>query len=171
MADFEKYIPTLSRVEGYGVFTNNPKDPGHETMSGVTLSTFRAYYGSYRTVDDLKKMTFEQWKHIMKSGYWDKVKGDYISNQAVAEIWADFAVNSGPSVAIKKVQTLVGENADGAVGPLTLGAINRAPQELLFNAIKALRTAHYYELAWKDNNARSFLKGWLNRLKQFTFNR
>lgn len=171
MADFDKYVPILSNVEGYGKFTNNPKDPGKETMSGVTLATYRAYYGAYKTVEDLKKMTYEQWHHIMKTGYWDKVGGDKISNQSVANIWADWAVNSGPKTAVRAIQELVGENPDGAVGPLTLGAVNRAPQELLFNAIKASRESFYYARAWKDNDARTFLKGWLNRLKQFTFNR
>lgn len=169
MADFDKYVPLLSSLESYGVFTDNPKDKGGSTMSGITLTTFRAYYGSSKTVDDLKKITYDQWHHIMKSGYWDKVKGDYFPNQSVAEILADFAVNSGPVVAVKKVQALVGENTDGIMGPLTINAIKRAPQELLFNAIKVVRSTHYYELAWKDNNARTFLKGWLNRLKQFTY--
>ena len=170
MADFAKYIPLLSKLEGYGVFTNNPKDPGHETMSGVTLSTFRSYYGQHKTVEDLKKMTYEQWCHIMKSGYWDKVGGDKLNNQSVANIWADWAVNSGAKTVVKAVQELVGENADGFIGPLTIGAVNRAPQQLMFNAIKSARESYYYTLAWKDNDARTFLKGWLNRLKQFTFN-
>lgn len=171
MADFEKYVPLLSKLEGYGVYTNRPTDKGGPTMSGVTIKTFREFFGEHKTIEDLKKMTYEQWHHIMKSGYWDKVGGDKISCQSVAELFADFAINSGYVTAIKKVQALVGENIDGIVGPLTLGAINRAPQELVFNGLMATRESHYYSLAWKDNNDRANLRGWLNRLKQFTFNR
>ena len=170
MADFDKYVPLLSKLEGYGVFTDNPKDAGGKTMSGVTLTTFRAYYGSSKTEKDLKAMTYDQWHHIMKSGYWDKVKGDFLPNQSVAELLADFAVNSGPIVAVKKVQALVGENTDGVIGPLTLNAIKRAPQALLFNGLKAVRESYYYALADKSSNNKTFLKGWLNRLKQFSFN-
>lgn len=170
MADFDKYVPLLSKLEGYGIYTNNPHDKGGHTMSGITLKTFREFYGEHKTVDDLKAMTYEQWRHIMKSDYWDKVGGDKIMNQSIANLFADFAINCGQKTAIKKVQALVGEDADGVVGPLTLGAINRASQVLLFNGMKATRESHYYTLAWKDNDSRANLKGWLNRLKQFTFN-
>lgn len=169
MADFDKYIPTLSALEGYGVFTNNPKDAGGATMSGITLATFRSYYGSHKTVEDLKKMTYEQWKYIMKSGYWDKVGGDKIMNQSVANILADWAVNSGAKAAAKAVQELVGASVDGIVGPMTIGCINRAPQVLLFGAIKAKRESFYFNIAWKDSTQKVFLKGWLNRLKHFSY--
>lgn len=170
MADFDKYVPLLSKLEGYGVYTNRPKDKGGPTMSGVTLKTFRKFYGEHNTIEDLKKMTYEQWHYIMKSGYWDKVGGDRIINQSVANIFADFAINCGYITAIKKVQSLVGEDTDGVVGTLTLGAINRAPQVLVFNGLKSTREAYYYYLALKDEEQFDNLKGWLNRLKQFSFN-
>lgn len=169
MADFDKYVPTLSKLEGYGVFTNNPYDAGGATMSGVTLSTFRAYFGSHKTVDDLKNMTYEQWHQIMKSGYWDKVGGGKIYNQSVAELIADFAVNCGPKTAVRQVQELLGETVDGIAGPMTLRAINTVPQEFLFNAIKAVREVYYRNLVDSDPGQAIFLKGWLNRIKRIHF--
>lgn len=169
MANFDKFAPTLSKLEGYGKFTNHPADLGGPTMSGVTLSTFKAFFGNHKTVDDLIKMSYDQWLHIMKSGYWDKVGGDKISNQSVAELLADFAVNSGPRTAVVKVQELLGETADGIVGPLTIKAINTSSQGLLFNALYAVREGYYYKIVASKPSQSVNLTGWLNRLKQFRF--
>lgn len=169
MADFSKYIPLLCRLEGYGKYTNHTSDRGGPTMSGVTLKTYRSYYGSHKTVEDLKAMTYEQWAYIMKSGYWDKVGADKITNQKIAELIADFAVHSGYVTAVKKVQELLGVTVDGIAGPLTIRAINTAPLELMFNALKAVRENHYYTVVNKNPSQSVNLTGWMNRLKQFSF--
>ncbi|MBQ5796313.1 MAG: peptidoglycan domain protein [Kiritimatiellae bacterium] len=133
MASFDKYAPKLKRWEGG--FGNDPDDPGGATMCGVTLATFRAWYGQDKTVADLRRMTDAQWRRIMKDGFWDKCWGDQIKNQSVAEIFVDWVVNSGPAM-IKKVQGLVGTTADGVLGPKTLLAINDCnPQKLHFASI------------------------------------
>lgn len=169
MADFYKYVPLLSKLEGYGKFTNDPTDKGGATMSGVTLATFRSIYGSHKTIDDLKAMTYDQWCYIMKSRYWDKVSCDRLSNQSIAELFADFAINSGATTAAKKVQAALGETDDGIVGPITLRAINNNHPVIIFNLIKAVRELHYRQIVDKDETQSKYLKGWINRLKQFSF--
>lgn len=171
MAKFSNYIPLLSNVEGYGKYTNKPTDKGGPTMSGVTLKTYRSYYGNHKTVEDLKAMTYDQWAYIMKSGYWDKVAADRIDNQSIAELLADFAVNSGPATAVKKVQELVGTKADGIAGPITVKAINTSSPELLFNALLAVRQFYYYKIVVDNPSQKDNLKGWLNRLKQFNYDK
>ena len=93
MAKFDKYAPTLLQIEGG--FVNHPEDKGGITNMGVTLDTYREYCGQEKTVKDLQNMSYGTWQKIMKDLYWDKVKGDDIDNQALAEIIADWAVNSG----------------------------------------------------------------------------
>ena len=105
MADFQKYAPKLSKLEGG--FSNRKADRGGPTNRGVTLRTFREFYGSDKTVEDLRNMTDEQWTHIMKSGYWDKCKADEIKSQSVAEFFSDWCVNSGTGM-IRKIQFLLG---------------------------------------------------------------
>lgn len=168
MAYFTYYEPKLKKVEGYGIYTNKASDLGSHTMSGVTLTTFRQYFGSDKTVNDLKKMTEAQWRYIFKRGYWDKAGADNIKNQSVAELIVDFCVNSGVGM-LKKVQSLLGVTADGVIGPKSIAAINGANQQLLFNAIMAERRSKYFEIVAYNNGQKVNLQGWLNRLKRFTF--
>lgn len=168
MAYFTYYEPKLKKVEGYGIYTNKASDLGGATMSGVTLTTFRQYFGSDKTVSDLKKMTEAQWRYIFKRGYWDKAGADNIKNQSVAELIVDFCVNSGVGM-LKKVQSLLGVAADGVIGPKSIAAINGANQQLLFNAIMAERRSKYFEIVAYNNGQKVNLQGWLNRLKMFTF--
>lgn len=168
MASFDKYAPILKKWEGYGVFVNHLLDPGGATMNGVTLRTFKLYYGRDKTVEDLKRMTDYQWRYIMKTGYWDKCKADKIKNQSVANIFVDWCVNSGTGM-IKKVQAILGLKADGIVGPKTLSAINNGVQPIIHMDIKNARKAYYDGLVAQKPSQKVFYKGWMNRLNSFTY--
>ena len=125
MASFDKYAPKLKKWEGG--FGNHPADTGGATMCGVTLSTFRQFFGADKTEADLRKMTEAQWRTVMKGGFWDKCWADQIKNQSVAELIVDWCVNSGTGM-IKRVQAIVTTTTDGVMGPKTLYAINACRQ-------------------------------------------
>lgn len=166
MADFNKYTPTLKRWEGG--FVNNPKDPGGATNMGVTLTTFRQFYGKDKTMADLKKMTSYQWEAIMRT-YWNRCRGDLIESQSIAEIFVDWHINAGVN-AIKQVQKLFCITQDGLVGPVTLKYLNSPNREIIFNRIKDAREQYYYNLVRKNRSLACFLNGWLNRTRSFKFN-
>lgn len=168
MADFRHYVPLLKECEGYGAFTNDADDKGGPTMGGVTLSAFQACFGRDKGPADLRAMNERQWLQIMKAGYWDKLRADDFSNQSVAEICADWCVNSGPRIA-KKVQAIVGAEPDGRIGAKSLALINGADQHKLFNDIKIARAEYYNRLAAIDRSQGKFLRGWMNRLDKFHF--
>ena len=165
MASFDKYVPRLKQWEGgYG---NHPNDSGGPTMCGVTIATFRQFYGQDKTVADLQKMTNEQWRRIMKGGFWDKCWGDQIKSQAVAEIFVDWCINSGPGM-IKKVQAILNVAQDGIVGPKTVAAINAARPKLLHFKIKSARAA-WFETLVVNNPGKNMCMydGWMARLGDF----
>ena len=173
MADINKALDILLRAEGG--YVNDPSDPGGATYRGITLTVFQSYYGKAMTAQNLRSMTYDQTVHIYKAGYWNKVKGDDIRTQAVADIIFDFAVNSGVSTAVKKVQQVLiarghrTVKADGLFGPVTLKAVNEdKDQPALFNDIKAARV-RYYESLMKNPSLKKFLKGWMNRLALYHF--
>ena len=115
-------------------------------------------------------MTDQQWRHIMKTGFWDKCQADMIHNQSVAEIFVDWCVNSGTGM-IKKVQGMVAVKTDGIVGPRTLAAINAYDQRRLHYMIKAAR-AEWYSACVKNRSANlKWYDGWMNRLLDFQFNK
>lgn len=167
MASFEAFAPIL--LESEGGFVDDPDDRGGATNRGITLKTYEGWCrknGYPRpTVQRLKDLDSETWARITKELFWDKVGGDDIRDQRVANLIADWAFNSGLGI-IPKVQALVGAKADGIVGRETLSAINAEDPERLASDLKRLRTAFYHTLARRGNN-RKYLRGWLNRLEKW----
>lgn len=166
MADFSKYAPKLLKFEGG--YVNHPDDPGGPTCKGVTLATYRAYCGQEKTVKDLQNISFGTWEKIMKDLYWDRVKGDEIENQSLAEIIADWAVNSGLT-GVMKMQEVVGCKPDGIVGPITLSLINTSDAEQLFDRIWKARQQYYINIVKRNPKKKVFMAGWMNRLNSFKF--
>jgi lysozyme family protein len=163
MADINVFVPKILQEEGG--FVDNKDDIGGATMKGVTLAVFRAYYGADKTVDDLKAITPEQWMHITKSEYWDKVQGDKINNQQVADALFDWAYNTNPVIAIKHTQMIVGiDPPTGFFGDLTLGKVNAADAATLCNAICDARQTFVENYAKAHPEENKFLEGWTNRI-------
>lgn len=167
MADYKQLIPFILKSEGG--YVNDPTDSGGPTNKGVTLNTYRSVYGRAKTINDLKHMTDNEWRHIFKTLYWDKCKADDITDQSIANLLVDWAYNSGPSVAIRHIQRIVGVEADGIIGRKTLSAINQHSPLPLFGALKQDRIAFYHTTATKNPLKKKFLKGWLNRVNSFTY--
>lgn len=167
MAKAELLKPFILRWEGG--FVDDPLDRGGATNKGITIGTFRNFYGKDATVEQLKNITDEQWLHIFKCGYWDKWKADDIENQSIANIVVDWAWGSGAATSIKQVQKILGVAVDGIVGDDTLTAINIAGQRSLFVKIHNRRIEFVENIVKRDPSQARFLKGWKNRINSLTF--
>lgn len=167
MAKAELLKPFILRWEGG--FVDDPLDRGGATNKGITIGTFRNFYGKDATVEQLKNITDEQWLHIFKSGYWDKWKADDIENQSIADIVVDWAWASGTATSIKQVQKILGVAVDGIVGNDTLTAINIAVQRSLFDKIRSRRIEFVENIVKRNPTQSRFLKGWKNRINSLTF--
>ncbi len=145
----------FTRLLGHeGSYSNNPADPGGETMWGVTLKVARAngYTGPMR---DLPQSVA---KSIYWKSYWDAVKADQMPDIARFDLF-DAAVNSGPKQAIKWLQAAVGVPEDGAIGPMTMAAVAKATP-LAVARFNGIRLAFMADLpTWA-----SFGKGWARRI-------
>lgn len=167
MAKAELLKPFILRWEGG--FVDDPLDRGGATNKGITIGTFRNFYGKEATVEQLKNITDEQWLHIFKCGFWDKWKADDINNQSIADIVVDWAWASGTVTSIKQVQKILGVAVDGIVGNDTLTAINIAVQRSLFVKIHSRRIEFVENIVKRDPSQTRFLKGWKNRINSLTF--
>ena len=167
MADARRLKPFILRWEGG--FADDPADRGGATNKGVTIGTYRQFYGKGASVDDLKAMTDEQWLHIFREGFWDKWKADGIINQSVANMCVDWAWASGTVTSIKQVQRVVGVKDDGIVGGKTLAAINGCNQRHLHAKIKSARLRFVESIVRRNATQRKFLKGWKNRINALTY--
>lgn len=186
MANIEKYLPILLRWEaGINVkqnetlehaferakktgWANDPADRGGATMVGVTIGTYRTYcrYKGRKvpTVNDLKNITYKEWRDVVHTLYWSKWKADLIEDQNVANMIVDWVWASGQGIGIKRVQKILGVTADGIVGPKTLAAVNAADPHELFTKVYNARAAHFNAIVKANPSQKKWLKGWMNRI-------
>lgn len=155
----------LSKILSHeGGWADHPRDPGGATNMGVTIGTLRSLGMDLDgdgdvDVTDLRQLTAADAKRVFKRFYWDKVDGDLLPD-GVDYTVADFAVNSGPSRAAKHLQSALGVEADGDVGPVTIAAANAADPVALIEAIHASRMRFLRNLSTWD----AFGRGWKSRV-------
>jgi lysozyme family protein len=144
-----------------GGFVNNPKDPGGMTNLGVTRKAWEDYVG--HAVDELtmRSLDIKQVKPFYKKRYWDVIKGDELQI-GLDYCCFDLAVNSGTGRAAKFLQLAAGISADGAIGPLTMIAVNRHPAEELIIKVCEERINFLQSL----NTFTTFGKGWSRRVTE-----
>lgn len=177
MASFKiAYDTYIKPNEGY--YVNNPADKGGETYGGIARNFFPNWQG-WTVVDFYKKYTNPNpptntkiaglegmVEEFFKVQFWDRNRFSEINNQDLANIIFDWNVNSG-STGIKKVQQILGVGTDGAIGPITLNAINSSNPQDLYSRIKIAREEFYHSLVNANPTQSVFLKGWLARLSKF----
>ncbi|MCF6327098.1 MAG: hypothetical protein L3J21_07395 [Devosiaceae bacterium] len=124
MSRFEHCLAHILRHEGG--YVDNPKDPGGATNFGITRKTL----ARWRQVSPWWKLPKSQVrtikqpevKAIYRSLYWNRCRASILPIGLDYTVF-DFAVNSGPSRAIRHLQAVLGVMRDGIVGPITLNAI------------------------------------------------
>ena len=172
MADFNLYFPILLKLEGG--LSNDPLDKGGLTKYGVTLAEW-INNGYDKTGDgkidaaDLKIISTQDAANIAKPLYWDRMLGDKINSQSVAEFVCDWGYNSGIVTAIKKLQIALNMPVDGIMGNITLKSVNSKDSQVLFNYLKSAREQFYRNIVKANPSQIKFLNGWLNRNNSFKY--
>ena len=110
MSSFDDAFDLL--IGNEGGYSNDPKDPGGETMWGVARAW--GYQGAMR---DLPRATA---KRICKQIYWDPLHCDEFDPRVAFQI-LDANYNGGH--AVLWMQQAAGVHADGKLGPATLAAV------------------------------------------------
>lgn len=152
-------------------FANDPDDAGGATMCGITLATYRAYCRRKGypapTVFSLRNITYERWRDVLKTLFWDRWKADEIKSQAIANILVDWVWTSGV-YGIKIPQRLLGVSQDGIVGPKTIAAVNASNQAELFSQIHEARIRFVEDIVRRRPSQQRFIKGWKRRINAIT---
>ena len=154
-------MPFILRWEGG--FSDHPADRGGATNRGVTLATFRHFYGADRTADDLRGMTDAQWLRIFREGYWNRWQADCVASQSLANLLVDWVWASGTH-GITRPQRILGVEADGIVGERTLAALAARDPEPLFHQLRAARIAFVEDIVRENPSQKVFLRSWKNRI-------
>jgi lysozyme family protein len=149
------FLLAVDRVLSHeGNYSNNPSDPGGETMFGITLRTARkhGYSGEMRFLPRAEAI------RIYEEEYWTSIRGDELPFPLAFQLF-DFCVNSGPVQAVKLLQRALGLVEDGVFGPETLKyALADKPGRAAYELINQ-RSAFQSRLpTWP-----AFGKGWTAR--------
>jgi lysozyme family protein len=141
MANFKFAITETLASEGfiakYGKlgYVNDPDDNGGETIAGIARR-FWPKYSIWTVVDSYKKLP--NFPHNMsesnilptlvelfyKTYFWDKIKGDAMSNQDIAALLVDKCVLEGIVPAIKRAQSIVHLPETGVVTDELINLLN-----------------------------------------------
>lgn len=142
-----------------GGWSDHKADPGGKTNWGITQATLTTYLGRAASAGDIRNLTKSEAKQIYKKLYWDRVTGDDLPPGLDLAVF-DFGVNSGPSRAVKALQSILEVEPDGWIGDETLQAIKESNLILLINQYCDRRLAFLKGLkTWPV-----FGKGWSNRV-------
>ena len=147
-------------LEHEGGYVNDPDDPGGETKYGISSRAYPNVSIANLSIDDAKQIYYED--------YWKPQNYDKIVDLDIATKVFDLAVNMGPSQAnslLQKALHAAGERVqiDGIIGPQTIGATDKANNDMLIGALRAEAANYYRNLIKENKKLEKFIDGWLNR--------
>jgi lysozyme family protein len=173
MADFKNLIPFIRKEEGLlskaqtdmARFHPVPDGSGYHTNKGVTWQTWSSVFGSdANSIKRFYAMSDADWESIYKKLYWDKINGDQINSQRIADTLLNWVWGAGLYTPVTIIQRLVNvKKPDGILGAETVRLINSAEESTLYKNLKDSSYNWFSKLG--DNPKYSANKtGWLNRL-------
>ena len=174
MADFDNAFKKMMVNEGGYNLHKVKHDRGGMTFAGIAEKFHPDWPGwdyikhNPNFVVDMQLIEFV--KSFYRRKFWDKIMGDKIVDQEIANTLFDFAVNAGHRTAIKLLQKSLLVRVDGILGPITVGELNKQNDLQRFLMHYALlKIAYYAGICNRKKSQKKFLLGWVNRaLRPFT---
>ena len=171
--DVKDLIDDVLKKEGG--YVNHPADKGGPTNFGITQATLSRFLERAATVEDVKNLDVETARDIYELRYYRQPRIDKLP-EAIQAFVFDSAVNHGPRRAIRFVQEVCNDagfgplTPDGLMGPKTKAVAEACYEALgdwMLVALVEERQMFYVNIVTNNNSQLVFLKGWLNRARQF----
>jgi lysozyme family protein len=161
MDSFDSIIDEILIREGGGKVTNDPTDSGGKTQWGISeKSNPEAWKDGKVTEQEARDIYFK--KYVKGPGF-DKIIDSNLQAQLV-----DFGVNSGPAIAIKKLQGAMKLfEQDGILGPNTLDNVRNWDPKVLNNLLVVARVKMICQIVKKNPSQLVYLNGWVERALSF----
>jgi len=172
MAEYAKAFGQTMKAEGG--YANDPADPGGETYKGIARK-MNSKWDGWVLVDRMKKdksfpanldsnsQLQESIKTFYEVNYWDKIRGDEIKNQDIAESIFDFAVNAGTITSAKLAQITVNSEPNGVIGPEVIEMINEDEPRAFLALFTLNKIARYVSICEKRKESKKYFYGWVKR--------
>jgi len=154
-------------LEEEGGYSNRASDRGGPTKYGITATTLGLWrrLGRQATRKEVQDLTPDEAKAIYRMKFIMPLS--WITDPNLRAQAIDFGVNSGPGVAVMKIQSLLGVTVDGIVGPETLAAMTKANPKLVNNSLVASRIHLLSGIVDHDATQVANLHGWVRRAVSF----
>jgi lysozyme family protein len=164
MANFEQAFEKMIRDEGGFVLHTVPGDTGGMTYAGIARNKNPQWPGwTLLDHNENSPLLTGMVRNFYKVEFWDRIRGDELTNQTVAENIFNFGVNTGISVAVKLAQLIIGVIPDGAIGPKTVEKLNTVDSESFKKSYALAKITRYADICNKNRTQSKFLLGWINR--------
>jgi len=177
----EAFATAISQWEG--LWQADPNDAGNYarcadgtrkligTMRGVTPDIYAAFQGvdpcSVTATEMQSNVTLELAAQIGVQNFFNGPKFNQLTWSPLVAIAVDIGWGSGPGLAVKMIQQLIGAVPDGAIGPQTAALLD---QYLAANNIATAcdqlteaRINFYLSISQPGSSNAGFRAGWLNR--------
>lgn len=152
-------ITEIEVEEGGAKVTVNPTDRGGRTQYGIAEASNPAAWADGVVTEQEARAIYLK-KYVEVPGF------DTIPPPLQVQL-IDFGVNSGPMIAIMKLQTILGVPSDGVLGPGTRAALAKADIMKVNNLLVAARIRMIGQIVKKTPSQLTFLGGWLDRSLEF----
>jgi len=157
--NFDQSLKLVLKSEGG--YVNNPKDPGGETMMGVTKNAWSTWLKRPIADGEMAKLTVADITPFYKALYWDKSYCNQLPT-GIDYMVFDASVNMGVGQSIKLFQKSLGGVPDGIIGPNTMKLINEMNVKTMIDKYSAQKEMFYRSLGTFP----TFGKGWLARVER-----
>lgn len=164
MADFLPAFEQMIKDEGGYVLHEVQGDTGGATYAGIARNK-NPHWNGWRYIDrkELGGPLTGMVRDFYKVEFWDKMRGDELLEQEIANSIFNFGVNAGMSMAVKLAQLVVGATPDGVIGPKTVELLNQQNPTDFQKSYALTKIARYAEICNKNRTQSKFLLGWINR--------
>ncbi len=175
-------------ISSEGFISNNPSDKGGFTYKGISRVMHPTWPG-WKIIDvaiaagnTSQLRNNEQLNKLVKEFYhvefWNKITGDALPSQLIADELFDSSINFGVPVASEFLQKTInllnrngsiylGIKVDGIIGSQTLAALNKCiavnGEKLVFNLLNFYQAKRYIEIM-ESNGTQGIFIGWFSRI-------
>lgn len=157
MSQIDKLITELEEREGGAAVI---VDQGGRTQFGISEKANPQAWLDGKVTEDEARSIYEQ-KYVVGPGF------NLVKDQALMVQLVDFGVNSGPGLAVMKLQTILRVKVDGVLGKGTIDALGKLDAKRVNNELVKARVTMLANLVAKDASYRSQIVGLVSRALQF----
>jgi lysozyme family protein len=160
--NFDEAFDFVMELEGGFKLHTNPTEET-ETYAGIYRAAHPNWEGwVYIDKGELPHAAIV--KGFYKEHFWDIIPVDDVLVKAML---FEFGVNAGMGAAIRVLQSSVGAEPDGAIGPKTKKAIEKHDKSALIAEFSIQRVQKYVTLTNQNSSKYGiYLRGWMNRTLQ-----